>query len=312
MELKDLEQARQTYAKKIKKFIIIGLSIFAFAIITGLLSFAGTTTSRLSSALISLPAVGIFLAVVIAVIAIFSTREDAKRYQKLYKSYFVERNLQRFFTDIHYDHETGMPKEVLKATDMIRTGDVYRSNDFTSGKYKDVAFSQADVEIQEEHTDSDGDTTYVTIFKGRWIIFEFPKKFSFRLEVVQKWFTASKKPRENSTTHRKIEKISTESTTFNKKFKVYAEDGFEAYYILDPAFIDHIEKLSDAHKGKLMLCFVDNKLHVALYDGKDAFEPPNPLKPIDEKAESEKVYHDIKTITDFVDFLKLDRKLFKD
>ena len=64
MELKDLEQARQTYAKKIKKFIIIGLSIFAFAIITGLLSFAGTTTSRLSSALISLPAVGIFLAVV--------------------------------------------------------------------------------------------------------------------------------------------------------------------------------------------------------------------------------------------------------
>lgn len=312
MEYKDLEQARQSYAKKLKKFALIAILSFAFAIITGFVSFFVIGTPKRSSVLFSLPGISIFVVVLMAVLTIFATRKDAQNYQKIYKAYFVERILHQIFTDVYYNHQEGMPKEVLKATEMIRTGDVYRSNDFTSGKYKDVAFSQSDVEIQEEHTDSDGDSTYVTIFKGRWMIFEFPKKFNFRLEVVQKWFTASKKPRENSTTHRKIEKISTESTTFNKKFKVYAEDGFEAYYILDPAFIDHIEKLSDAHKGKLMLCFVDNKLHVALYDGKDAFEPPNPLKPIDEKAESEKVYHDIKTITDFVDFLKLDRKLFKD
>ena len=60
-----------------------------------------------------------------------------------------------------------------------------------------------------------------------------------------------------------------------------------------------------------MLCFIDNKLHVAINDNKDAFEPPRPFKPINEQAENEKIYQDIKTITDYIEFLKLDRKLFK-
>ena len=59
-----------------------------------------------------------------------------------------------------------------------------------------------------------------------------------------------------------------------------------------------------------MLCFIDNKLHVALYDNKDMFEPPNPLKTLDEQAEFSKIYQDIRAVTDYVDFLKLDRKLF--
>lgn len=310
--MEELERARESYAKKLKKFIIIGFAIFAFAIFVVLINFVIPGVHPSPTIFITLPAIGIITVAITAVIAVISTKKDAINYRKIYKAYFVERNLRQSFTDIYYNHEQGMSKEVLKSTDMIRTGDVYRSNDFTSGKYRDVAFSQADVEIQEEHTDSDGDTTYVTIFKGRWMVFEFPKSFNFRLEVVQKWFNAHKKPSKDKTLKRKIEKISTESPTFNKKFNVYAEDGFEAYYILDPAFIDHIEKLSEAHKGKLLLCFVDNRLHVGLNDKKDAFEPPSPFKPIDEKNENQKVRTDIKTITDFVDFLKLDRKLFKD
>ena len=107
-----------------------------------------------------------------------------------------------------------------------------------------------------------------------------------------------------------MKKISTESITFDREFTVLAEDDFEAYYLLDPAFIDHIEQLANAQKGKIMLCFKDNQLHVAVYDGKDAFEPPSPMKEVDEKVEFAKTAQDIKTITDYVDFLKLDRKLF--
>ena len=309
MKMEDLESARQSYASKLKRLITIGVIVFMIVAVISIIGFSSSGFSPVF--IVTLPAIGIFITAIYAVIALIPTKKDAATYRKLYKAYFVEQNLRQIFTDIYYNHEQGMPKEILKSTDMMRTGDIYRSNDFTSGKYKDVAFSQADVEIQEEHTDSDGDTTYVTIFKGRWMVFEFPKTFSFRLEVVQKWFSAHKKPSKDKTTNRKIEKISTESTTFNKKFNVYAEDGFEAYYILDPAFIDHIEKLSESHKGKLLLCFVDNKLHVGLNDGKDAFEPPRPFKPIDEKTEYQKIHTDIKTITDFIDFLKLDRKLFK-
>ena len=310
MEFKDLELARERCANKTKKFIYVGLAIFAAVVlisIIGVIAIRQNYFELIMALIVNLA----FMFIIYFVIIIFATKKEREQYRKSYKAYFIDRNLRQIFTDIYYNHEQGMPREVLWSTTMMRTGDLYSSNDYTSGKYKDVSFAQADIDIQEEHTDSDGGTTYVRIFKGRWMVFEFPKPFTFRLEVVQKHFRAHIKLRKNKETNRKIVEISTESPTFNKKFKVYAEDGFEAYYILDPAYIDHIEKLSDIYKGEMLLCFIDNKLHVAINNNKDAFEPPSSLKPLDEQAENQKVYKDIKAVTDFVDFLKLDRKLFK-
>ena len=307
MDLEQLENARQRCAKKIKIAIVITLVILAGSFV---LLFLGNQTivNRASVFMGSTMMFGIILFVIsfILVAVAIILQKDGKTYKKLYKAYFVERCLKQVFTNIYYNHDSGMPIDALRQTGMIRTGDVYSSNDFFTGKYNDVALSQADVHIQDRHTDSDGNNTYVTIFKGRWMIYEFPKNFSFRLQVVDKHFAARKKPSINPATNRKIEQISTESPTFNRKFKVYAEDGFEAFYILDPAFIDNIEKLSNSHKGKLLLCFTDNKLSVGIDDRSDAFEPPNPLRRIDEAKEIGKVSQDIKSITDFVDFLKLD------
>jgi hypothetical protein len=193
---------------------------------------------------------------------------------------------------------------------MVSTGDRYSSNDFTSGKYKDVAFSQADVHIETEYTDSDGDTHYTTIFRGRFMIFEFPKQFNFKLAVIGKRFRAYKKPGKNATTGQSAEKISTESNEFNQMFRIYGQDGFEAYYILDPSFMIKLMNIATAHKNKVLFAFYENRLVVGLDDGKDSFEPPSPLKQIDETKESTKISTDIKTITDFVDQLSLNRKLF--
>jgi hypothetical protein len=306
MTFEEVEKARQEYAKKLKPALIIIGSLFGLSIILFIIGLV----RHVSSGLMGISAILFFVATIAAVILIFLFRKEATAYQEAFKNYFVEQNLKRIFTDVKYNHAEGMPCEVLKSTGMIRTGDVYHSNDLVHAKYKDVQFSQADVHIQERYTDSDGNTQYVTLFKGRWMVFEFPRPFTFRLQVVQKWFNAAKKAKKDRELKRKIKRIETESITFNKKFKVYAEDDFEAYYILDPSFINQIENLSEATRGKLMLCFIDNKLHVAIFDNKDAFEAPSVFKTIDEKAETEKINHEIKTITDYVDFLKLDRKLF--
>ncbi len=311
MELQQLEDVRKVYAKKLKIVITLALTVLFLSIFLASASYI-TFFDNLTHTLGYAPILGfviIILSIPLIIVSIFAY-QDSKDYKKLYKSYFVERSLKQVFTDIHYDHTQGMPIEALRQTDMIRTGDVYESDDFFAGKYHDVALSQADVHILIRQ-ESDDTTSYSTIFKGRWMVFEFPKKFNFRLQVVSKHFAARKKPSKDPNTKRSFERISTESPTFDRKFKVYAEDGFEAYYILDPAFIDHIEKLSSAHKGKLLLCFIDNKLSVAIDDRNNAFEAPNPLKPIDEAKEIAKVSQEIKTITDFVDFLKLDHKLFQ-
>lgn len=312
MNLEELENTRKSYAKKLIIVMIPAAIIFVIAMIVAVAFILNPSGSgALSDSIMILP-IGFFLAMFLAIVGILVIRKDARNYKNMYKSYFVEQSLRKCFTDVQYNHEAGMPAEEISSTGMMRLGSDYSSNDLFTGKYHDVNIKQADVHMQDEYTDSDGHTHYVTIFKGRWMIFEFPKPFTFRLQVIQKWFGgAAKKAKKDKETGRKLKRISTESITFDKKFKIFAEDDFEAYYLLDPAFIDHIEQLSAQNKGKLMLCFIDNKLHVAFYDNKDAFEAPNPLKQIDEAKEFTKISQEIKVITDYVDFLKLDHKLFE-
>ena len=50
----------------------------------------------------------------------------------------IKVNLKEYFTDLVYDSNKGLDENILSSTGMIYTGDKYQSNDFASGKYKDV------------------------------------------------------------------------------------------------------------------------------------------------------------------------------
>ena len=293
MKFEDVETARKTYAEKSKKYLLTS-GIIAVAI--GLITSATSRTVLLY---------GIVFGIVVfsfgAGITIFLTRKEANMYKKAYKGYFIEQNLKKIFTNLTYSHQSGISSSLLYSTGMINTGDVYSSNDLTIARYKNIGFIQADAHIQTESTDSDGNTTYTTIFKGRFMIFEFPKKFNFKLELIGKRFHAYRVPGKDKTTGRKMVKIQTESTEFNHTFKIFGQDGFETFYILDPALIVKIQAIAERYKRKVLFGFYDNKMLVGIDDGKDSFEPPKAYRPINEKQEMEKVASDIKVITDFVD-----------
>ena len=295
MTFQDVETARKNYWDKLKTKLIISVVISVAA--GALFSIGG------SSAFFY---IAIFVPVIFSVaivLTIFLTRQEATAYRKAYKGYFVEQSFQKIFTDLSYNHESGLDPNILRVTGMINTGDIYTSNDLTVAKYKKVGFTQADAHIQREQTDSDGNTTYYTIFKGRFMIFEFPKKFNFKLELVGKKFRAYRIPGKDSNNNRKMSKIQTESNEFNHTFKIFAQDGFETFYILDPAIMVKIQNIAERYNHKILFGFLDNKMLVAIDDGKDSFEPPRCSRPIDEKTEFEKVASGIKVITDFVDVI---------
>lgn len=292
MKFEDVESARETYYKKLKESYYVAGPI---AIIISVLGFLASPFFGLFTLFIGIGALTIYV--------YFKTNKYKIAYHKAYKGYFVEQNLKKTFADLSYDHQKGLDHSLLRTTGMINTGDVYSSNDLTIGKYKNVGFAQADAHIQTESTDSDGNTTYYTIFQGRFMIFEFPKKFNFKLELVGKKFHAYHVPGKDKNTGRKMVKIRTESSEFNQIFKIFGQDDFESFYLLDPAIIVKIQAIAERYKYKVLLGFIDNKMLVAIDDGKDSFEPPRFTKPIDEKAELEKISSDIKVITDFVDII---------
>ena len=247
-------------------------------------------------------------------LSLWVTKKPRQRYRAAFKDAFVKRSLESVFTDLRYEPEQGIPYETIAATKMMYMGDRFHSEDYIHARYRNVRFTQSDVHIEEEHqsTDSEGHTTteYVTIFRGRWMIFDFNKEFRANVQIVQKGFRTARRKRFFGKKETLFKKVELESETFNKQFQVYAQDEHDAFYIITPAFMERIEGLAAHNKGKMMFCFVGQRLHIAIHDNKDSFEPGSVFKRIDEEKATRKIREEIEVITQFIDELSLDNNLF--
>ena len=232
------------------------------------------------------------------------------QYKKAYKAYFVQYQLQSIFKNIEYDHNQGIDIQTLRRTGLIDVGDDYYANDLVSAKYKSISFTQSDVEILKKRYEDYADefdpvainTRSDTMFKGRFLIFTFHKKVLRRVAILP---TTADQFFKKPIIEAGLSPIETESVHFNRLFHAYTEDGFEAFYILDPAFIESVERFADRYCYKIALYFMGNKMFIGLNDHNNSFEPPDSALPVDEAKEKAKVIEDMKLITDIVDSLKL-------
>lgn len=294
ISLEELEFLR----KKVVKKEITGLVIGILIILLVLIIFGASALQ------------GIFALIVLIWIFIFLfTRKDKNNFQRAYKRTIVLESLRSIFSDVYYEPNNGIREEVLRSTSMINMGDRYYSNDYISAKYKNIPFVASDVHIEEEYEDSDGDTHTVTLFKGQWFIFDFNKSFKADLQICEKGFRNNK--RGSLFSEDRLKKVELEDINFNKQFNVYAVNELDAFYILTPNTMEKIKEVENKVSGSLLFCFIDNKLHVGLYNSKDLFEYKNMYKSINLEQEKNNVLQDMKNITEFVDVLDLDNDLFR-
>ncbi len=211
--------------------------------------------------------------------------------------------------DTIFEFNKGIPKSTIDDTGMMDTGDsfLYNSNDYCKGSYQGVKFEFSDVLIQEEHTDSEGDSHTVTLFRGQWYIFDFNKRFKAPLQVCEKHFGANRtgfifsKNRQH--------KVKMEDVSFNKEFTVYAKDDHDAFYVLTPNTMERIKEVNRQVPGKLLFCFKDNILHIGVNNSNDLFEL-NIYKKIDLNKSGEEIKRQLEAILKFVNILNLSNDLF--
>ena len=235
--------------------------------------------------------------------------KDIDAFNKAYKNLFVLKSLETKFDNLIFKPEQGFSKSYVDKIGMIDTADRFTSNDYISGTYKGIKFEQSDMHIEEEHesTDSDGNTTttWITIFRGRLMVFDFNKTFKANILVSSKYFSADRLP-----WGKRFSKIKMEDIEFNKNFIVYSQSEHEAFYVLTPHFMEKIKTLTNKLNCGIMFAFVDNKLHIAINNNEDSFEA-NVFKIINEEEIKESITSDIDLITNFVEELKLDKDLFR-
>lgn len=296
MDISKLENMRKKARNSILTGIILSLLIFIMLL---------CLTQQASISMI--------LFIISIIITYIVSLKQIKEFNLSFRNAFILRCLKNTFDDLIYDSDKGLDESIIRDTNMIHMGDQYSSKNLISAKYKNVKVIQSDVHIEERRlrTNSDGKTTvtYITIFKGRWMVFNFNKNFNFKLQVCQKKFYNSKIS--NFGAKLKFKKILLEDEEFNKKFTVYAQDEHEAFYILTPSMIQRIKNIIINLKGKVILCFIDNKLHVGIQNGKSSFNNHNVFKKINVNKVKQEILGDIELVTQFVDKLNLDNDLFR-
>lgn len=291
MNKEDLEGLRQIAVKKITTLRIISviLALIIWVIFSSFQTF------------LVILVFGNFIAMIFA-------HKDVQKFKDAYKQTIILELFKSLFDDINYIPDHGITREILDGTNMIDTGDNFYSDDYISAKYKNVSFEFSDVTIEEEYTDSDGDKHTTTIFEGQWYIFDFNKPFKADLQVCEKGFRNAK--RGSFFGPNKFSKVELEDIDFNKEFNVYAQNSFDAFYVLTPGTMEKIKELNNKVNGKMLFCFINKKLHVGLHSGKNLFEP-SLYKKIDIEKNHKQAKEEIQMITHFVDVLDLDNNLFR-
>lgn len=250
----------------------------------------------------------IFLVIIFLILKNILLSKKITIFTKSFKEIFVKSALKEVFANLEYDFNKGISEEEIKSIGVIDTKDRYEANDYIKGTFHNIKFVQSDVNIEEieEYKDADGNThtRLVTVFFGRFLIFDFNKKFKNDLIVVSKDFP------EHLLKGYNFKKVLLEDMEFNKNFKVYAKNECEAFYILTPGFMEKVKNLLKEINSPFVLCFVDNKLHIGINNYEDSFEC-NVFKKIDEIAIKNSITKDIKVITKLVEELDLDNNLFK-
>ena len=250
--------------------------------------------------------VGIILDIVFEIVVV---RKKVREFKRFYKENLVKHVLEGYIEDLYFDPQNGIGMDVISDTGMMMLGNRYDANDYISGVYKGTFFEQSDVLIQDVQS-SGKNTTTVTYFQGRWMIFSFNKRFAYDMQIKENTFRYSKyKSSLFEPKNERFKKIDFEDSAFNSVFTTFAKDEHEAYYIVTPQFMQHLMEFNDMIKGDLLLCFVNNRLHLAINNNKDSFEP-NVFRKINIRNEMGLIKEDLELIFKFVDTLKLDTRLF--
>lgn len=238
------------------------------------------------------------------------------KYTSVYREECVNQLLNDEFNYFEYHHNKGLDENVIYETRMMFKGNKFLSNNLIIGKYNGVNFIQADIKIKFTHKlisiisimfGAFVPTSQV-LFKGKWILLEFNKKFSANFQVRDKWIANARV--DNSIGHWDYKLIETENSAFNKKFYIYAYNPHDAFYVLTPRFMEKLLFLSKNIKGRIMLCFVDNILHVGVDNVKPSFKY-SIYKKVDRNKFKEKLLKDVSTVTRFIDELNLENDIFK-
>jgi len=298
-EIQGLRQAARQRAIKL-------LSGLAVAWVVG-----GVIVLGLSMTGFLLPApfyvVGLVVSVVTFIAGIHGPQE---RYQLAFKAGVIGRLVADRYQDARFNALDGIGQTEFEASQLYRQGiDRYSTEDLIEARLGDTSFRMAEIHAEYKTTSTDGKghttTHWHTIFKGRFLIALFSKRFQgTTLVLSEAWrlFGISG-----------LEKVALEDPNFEKLFAVYASDQVEARYILSPSLMERLVACRRRLNADVQAAFMDDHVILAIPDPQNRFEPPSMWSsgPLLSDADVDAYAADIAIAAELIDELNLNRRIWE-
>lgn len=227
---------------------------------------------------------------------------DLNKIQKEAKTLLVEPIAREF--DLTFIHQCGAQQLVHTLRDMrlLPSWDRSKFEDRIEGRRNGTDFEFFEAHLEEKrttHTKNGTRTTWVTVFRGQCLRFDFHKTFYGKTRIVRDagWFNAF------GTMFSDMDRARLEDPEFEKKFEVYTSDQVEARFLLTPDVMQRLLNLEEAFRGaKLRCAFEDGQLFMAL-EGGDMFEPGSMFTPLDNPERVRELLDDFSAMFRLIDDL---------
>lgn len=240
---KDLESARNSY-KNSKLYALIFVA--ALAIICFIFQFFHP-----------------FIIMVGIVGTIIIINIGSAKYGKIYKEQVITSILSNYDKSLKYTPNSGITKDVYRSA-KFESFDRYNTEDLIVGKICGFEFALADVHTENESKDSDGDTTYTTIFRGPVAVLELNKLSNLMLHISDnqlKLFAGNKY-------------VELDNQAFEEKYDVFTNNDVVAMRILTPTITTKILEMHDNFGFFFEIKLIDGLLFFRFHS--DTLFDPNP------------------------------------
>jgi hypothetical protein len=196
--------------------------------------------------------------IVIALYGVFSKNN------KEYKNYFKQNVVKRFVTEydenLNYAPESGIESYIYNKGEFEHY-DRYHTEDLIYGMLKnEYEIKMAEVHTENESRDSDGNTSYTTVFHGLFAEVKFNKLINSTIKI-----------RKNGIILFDKEKLNMDSGEFEKKFDVFAEDKIVAMQLLTADIMQMLLEFKEQNKITPEITLKEDKMYIR-FKTKDMFE----------------------------------------
>ena len=187
-----------------------------------------------------------------------------------------------------------------KEVGVVPGWDRSKYEDLLTGKRGVVDFELFEAHLEERRTTTDSKgrtrTTWVTVFRGQCLRFDFHKTFYGRTLVTRdagmfNRFGGGKG----------MQRAALEDPRFEKIFEVYTTDQVESRYLLTPDLMQKLVDLEDTFKGgKLKTAFDGGEMLITVQGG-NLFEPGSMFKPLDSADRVHELLNDFAAVFGLID-----------